>query len=111
LVHDLEHFPGLKVLETRPAEIPVRASLGILAGGEDAAFEFFELQPGGLVLFQRMEIVQPLEEEQVGDLLDDFEGIGNAAGPEAFQRASILERISPVSMGGEENAKSGNAGM
>ncbi len=32
------------------------------------------------------------------DLLDDFEGIENAAGPEGIQSASILLRMSPVSM-------------
>jgi hypothetical protein len=31
-----------------------------------------------------VEIIEPLQEEQVGDLLDDFEGIGDTAGPEGI---------------------------
>lgn len=69
-----------------PAEVlvwssPVRA---------DPVFAFLEyapldrlLQPGGLVFFQRLQVVQPTEKEEIGDLLDDLQGVGNAAGPEA----------------------------
>jgi hypothetical protein len=37
-----------------------------------------------LALFSRRVwiFIQPLDEEQVGELLDDFEGVGDAAGPE-----------------------------
>ena len=40
------------------------------------------LQPGGFVLFQRVQVVQPLQEQQVGNLLDDFQRVGDAARPE-----------------------------
>jgi hypothetical protein len=29
-----------------------------------------------------LEFIETAEEEEVGDLFDDFEGVGNAAGPE-----------------------------
>lgn len=51
------------------------------AFGEDAALHGF-LQPGGLVFFQGVEVVQAAQEEQVGDLLDDFDRVGDAARPE-----------------------------
>ena len=38
----------------------------------------------GFVLLQRVQVVEPLDEKQVGDLLDDFERIGDAAGPEGI---------------------------
>ena len=38
----------------------------------------------GFVLFERLQVIQPLEKEEVGDLLDDFEGIGDATGPEGI---------------------------
>ena len=83
LADDAEHFLSLEMFEARPAEIVVGAFLRVFAFGEDAAFHR-ALQGGGLVLFQRVEVVQALEEQQVGDLLDDFEGIGDAAGPEGI---------------------------
>jgi hypothetical protein len=80
------------MFEARPAQILVGAAAAladvVLACREDAALEFRELQAGGFVFLQRVEIIEPLQEEQLGDLLDDFEGIGNAAGPE-----SIPERV------------------
>ena len=40
------------------------------------------LEPGGFVLFQRMQVVQATEKEQVRDQLDHFEWVGDAARPE-----------------------------
>ena len=31
-----------------------------------------------------MQVVEPLDEEQVGDLLDHFQRVGDAAGPEGI---------------------------
>jgi hypothetical protein len=94
LVHDLEHFLGLEMLEARPAAIfvgaPAAFADAVLAFGEDAAFELPELEAGGLVFLQRVEVVEALEKEEVGDLLDDFEGIGNAAGPEGISEGVNL---------------------
>lgn len=42
------------------------------------------LQPGGFVFLQRVEVVQALQKEQLGDLLNDLQGMGNAAGPEGI---------------------------
>ena len=72
------------MLEARPAAIFVGAALRVFALGEDAALQFFELQTSGLVFLQRVQVVEALEEQQIGDLLDDFERIGDAAGPEGI---------------------------
>jgi hypothetical protein len=86
VVDDVEHLLGLEVAEARPAAILVGASAAladvVFAFGEDAALEFFEFETGGFIFLERVEIVEAPQEEQLGDLLDDFEGIGNAAGPE-----------------------------
>jgi hypothetical protein len=44
----------------------------------------------GLVLLERLQIVEPSQEEQVGDLLDDFERVGDPAGPEGVPDAIDL---------------------
>ena len=36
----------------------------------------------GLAFFQGVQVVQAAQEEQVGDLRDDFNGVGNASRPE-----------------------------
>ncbi len=85
LFDDLEQFLRIaKVFEAGPAQIVVGAALGVLALGEDAALEFGQFQAGGLVFLEGVQVVEALEEEQVGDLLDDLEGVGNAAGPEGI---------------------------
>ena len=54
----------------------------VLAFRKDAAGDGL-LQSRGLVLFQRVQIVESAaEEQQIGDLLDHLERIGNASGPE-----------------------------
>ncbi len=60
-----------------------------------------------------MQIVETLQEKQAGDLLDDFEGIGNAAVPELISDAVNLaanftgepgrRSICALPMRGEEN--------
>ena len=40
------------------------------------------LEAIGLVFLEGVELVQALDKEQVGELLDDGEGVGDAAGPE-----------------------------
>ena len=81
VVDDREHFLGLEMLEARPAQVVVRPAPGIAALGEDAALHR-ALEAQGFIFLQGVEVVEALEEEQVGDLLDDFEGIGDATGPE-----------------------------
>jgi hypothetical protein len=47
-----------------------------------------------------VQIVQALEKKQVGDLLDDFEGVGDAAGPESIPDAVnlIMDVVEPPYM-------------
>ena len=35
-------------------------------------------------LFESLQLIEPLDEKQVSDLLDDFQRIGNPAGPEGI---------------------------
>jgi hypothetical protein len=48
------------------------------------------VEPGGLVLGVDLQVVEPAQKEQVGDLLDDFERIGDPAGPEGVPDAVDL---------------------
>jgi hypothetical protein len=81
LVDDDEHLGRRGVLEAGPAQLLVRAVAPVVAGGEGRPFHR-ALQPQRLALLQRVQLVQPADERQVGDLLDDFERVGNAARPE-----------------------------
>ena len=60
------------------------ALLRVFAFGENAALQLLEFQARGFVFLQRVQIVEAFEEQQVGDLLDDFERIGDAASPEGI---------------------------
>jgi hypothetical protein len=83
------HLRRREVLEPRPAEVVVRPALGVLARRKDAALDRL-LEPGGLVFFERVQVVEPLEEEQVSDLLDDLQLVGDAAGSEGVPDAVDL---------------------
>jgi len=61
-----------------PAQVVIRAVARVVAIGKDPA-----LQPGGLALLQGLQLVQSPDEQQVGNLLDDLERVGDPAGPEA----------------------------
>src|SRR5688572_16703618 len=89
LAHDDEHVRGGKVLEARPAQVVVCAASGILAFRKDAALDGL-LQARGLVLLQRVQVVEAAEKEQIRNLLDDFKGVGDAAGPERVPDAVDL---------------------
>ena len=73
VAHRLEHPLGREVLETRPAQ-------SALAGGEHRLLDRVA-GAGGLALLARVQLVQTLDEEQVGELLDDRERVRNAARP------------------------------
>lgn len=105
--HLLYHFAGLELLEARPAAVGVRAALGVVALGEHAALQGGELEAVGLVFLQGVEVVEALEEQQVGDLLDDFERVGNAAGPERIPEGVDLAADSAVE---HERGKGGGKG-
>jgi hypothetical protein len=53
---------------------------------EDGFLDGF-LEAVGLVFLEGVDLVQALDEEQVGELLDDGERIGDAAGPEGVPDA------------------------
>ena len=61
LIHDREHLCRSEVLEARPAQILVRAVSRIVALGKNASLDR-PLEPGRLVLFERLQIVEAPEE-------------------------------------------------
>ena len=73
VAHGLEHPLRRKLLETRPTQI-------VLVGGEHRLLDRFA-GAGGLVPLARVQLVQALDEEQVGELHDDRERVRDAAGP------------------------------
>ena len=83
LAHDDEHLGGGEVLEAGPAQILVGAASCVSALGENPAGHGL-LEAGGFALLQGLEVIEALEEKQVGDLLDDFDGVGDAAAPEGI---------------------------
>ena len=82
---DLEHRGRLAVFQPRPAHVLIGdATLladAVLAIGEDAPLHRL-LQPIGSIFFPRVDFVEPAQEQEVGDLLDDLDRIGDAARPE-----------------------------
>ena len=74
VAYRLEHLLRRKLLETRPAQ-------SVLVGGEHRLLDRLP-GAGGLVLLARVQLVQPLDEQQVGELLDDRERVRDAAGPQ-----------------------------
>jgi hypothetical protein len=65
------HVRRSEVLEARPAEVVVRPVPGVRAFGKHTARHRLT-QLGGLALLQRVQLVQPLQKEQIGDLFDDL---------------------------------------
>ena len=90
---------GAIVLEARPAQLlvgrgPWRSSL---PSGKMRR-SIGRPRRVRLVLLPGLDLVEAPHEEQVGDLLDHLERIGDAARPEGIPHLSILERSSPVSI-------------
>ena len=73
VAHRGEHRLRRGLLEAGPAQV-------VLAGGEHRLLDGLA-DAGSLALFQGVQLVQPLDEQQVGELLDDRKGVGDAAGP------------------------------
>ena len=72
------------MLEPRPAVIRVgtrRARMVVVTLGKQPSLDGF-LQASGLKLFECLQLVKPLDEQQISNLLDDFQRIGNPTGPE-----------------------------
>ena len=79
-----EHLGRDEVLKARPAQVVIRpriARVVILSLGENAALHGL-LEPNRLVLLQRVQVIQPAQEKQVSDLLDDLQRVRDPARPE-----------------------------
>ena len=87
--HPLQHDLGCSVLKVLPAELLVLKPACILSCGEDVPGDGLASQRG-FFLFDGLKLIQALEEEQVGYLLDDFIGVGNATRPERIPDAVNL---------------------
>jgi hypothetical protein len=72
--NDGVHLPRFEVFEAVPAEVLIRPFLTVLALWEEA-FPHGLLFPIGLQFLRDFLFIQPFEEEQIGDLLNDFERI------------------------------------
>ncbi len=83
LVDDLEHLLRFKQLKARPTQIFVITapvlSAAILAFWEYPPLEFFELETSRFALLKRVQLIEPLDEQQIGDLLHDGERVRQAA--------------------------------
>lgn len=81
LTDDGEHLARLKIPESRPAELLVRASPAVAPFGKQAALHW-PLEPHGFEFLDGFEFVEPPQEQEIGDLFDHFERVGDASGPE-----------------------------
>jgi hypothetical protein len=70
------HLFGLHLLETAPSKV-------LLSRQEYRVFNRFTCGIG-FVLFQRLYLIEPPDEKQVSDLLNDGKGIGHPSRPERF---------------------------
>ena len=78
LIHHLEHVGRRKVLDARPAQVVIAAAARVLPFGEHATLDRL-LQPCGFVLFEALQVIEPVQVQQLSDLFDDFDGVGDAA--------------------------------
>ena len=84
-----EHLRAGEMLEARPAQVLVGLAALVLALGEDAPLDRLA-ERGGLALLQLLHLVEALDEDQVGDLLDHLQRIGQPARPEVVPDAVDL---------------------
>jgi len=71
LADHAEHLLGLELAKARPAQV-------ILPFSEDRLF-YRLAKTISFLLFSRMDVIQPLDDQQKGDLLDHPKRIGNHA--------------------------------
>ena len=69
------------MFEDAPAEVVVSPAAFVGSFGEDTALDGLD-EAIGLVFGEGLQVVEAAEEEQVSDLLNDFEGVGDTTGPE-----------------------------
>jgi hypothetical protein len=82
-LHRLKHLLGSSLFEPRPAKLSggeFRLRGGVRALGKDRIFDRLA-GAGGLALFKRLELVEPFDKQQVGELFDDRQRVGDAPGP------------------------------
>ncbi|VMP20668.1 Uncharacterised protein [Streptococcus pneumoniae] len=80
--HREKHGVRVQLPEPRPAQaILLRRELRVLDG---------PLHERGALLLGRVQLVQPPQEQEVGHLLDDLQGVGDAARPERVPDAVHL---------------------
>ena len=89
LVEDSKHFGFIEVLELRPPHILVRTPELIGTFGEDRILNRLA-GPRGFAFCGNLVVVKPLEEQQVGDLLDDLQRVGDASRPKSIPHAVYL---------------------
>jgi hypothetical protein len=97
-VEDAEHLARLEMLEFRPAQVFVGfAAFVRVAGFRDPIVTFGKDAPldrlpqsGGSALLQLLHLVEALDEDQVGDLLDHLQRVGEPARPEVVPDAIDL---------------------
>src|SRR5262249_569902 len=80
------HVGRCEMLKARPAIVCVRTrrpGMVIMSLRKQSPLDR-RLETRGLQLFECLELIQPLDEEQVSDLLDNFEWIGNPGGTKSI---------------------------
>ena len=77
LGHAPVHLRWRSVLQSLPAEVFVREPLGVLSFGEDPSLDRLP-EPGRLALLQFLDLVEPLQKEEVGNLFDNVDRVGDA---------------------------------
>ncbi len=88
VVEPVPHLTGFKVLDAGPAQVGVwdeiaRAALALLLPFRKNRLHALRADTlSGHLVFSGLDLVQPLQEQQVGDLLDDLQRVRNAARPE-----------------------------
>jgi hypothetical protein len=89
---DVEHRLRVEVREHVPAQVAVGAPPGkvaVIAVGEDRVLDHAP-KPRDPVLLHELQVVKALDEQQVGDLLDDLDRVGDSARPEGIPHAIDL---------------------
>lgn len=77
--HGLKHDLRVHVAQPAPAQV-------VLVGAVDGVLDG-RAQHSRLFFLEGLHLVEPAEENQVSDLLDDRDGVGDAARPEGFPEA------------------------
>lgn len=76
-----EHLIAAEPFEAAPAQVDVGPGFRVVPDREDRVFDGLSKKVGFL-LGQRLLFIEPLQEQQIRDLFDDFQGVGNTAAPE-----------------------------